>query len=202
VSSGPLSKTKVNSHPSAARAKAEIRSFVLEAIGADQARVFDAFAGDGRMCAAVWCRAKVYVGCDLKWYRDDRLAYACDNRRLMRMLDLAAFNVFDFDSYGSPWHQITILAARRPMAKGERIGLVLTEGSGLDLLHGRVSGPLRHLTKARARFIGGAGFRRGVIEQAMAEIARRLGGRITQRWETVGRTGAKIRYIGLILEAV
>ena len=117
----------------------------------------------------------------------------------MRMLDLAAFNVFDFDSYGCPGTDHDP-GGSSPMAKGERIGLVPTGGavSTCCTVASRTAAP----SDQRARFIAGAGFRRDVIEQAIGEIARRLGGRITQRWETVGKTGAKIRYIGLILEAV
>ena len=88
--------------------------------------MFDAFAGEGVLFRQVWHRAVSYVGCDLKWYRDERLMFVADNHRVMRAIDLSAFNVFDIDSWGSPWDQVLILAARRPLAAGERLGLVLT----------------------------------------------------------------------------
>ncbi|HVH77139.1 MAG TPA: hypothetical protein VM755_19655 [Stellaceae bacterium] len=47
----------------------------------------------------------------------------------MRAIDLAPFNLFDFDAWGSPWEHVAILCARRPVQPGERIGLVLTDGS-------------------------------------------------------------------------
>ncbi len=57
---------------SARKTKTAIRARVLEAIGADKARVFDAFAGAGVAYYTVWNRAASYVGCDLKWYSAGR----------------------------------------------------------------------------------------------------------------------------------
>jgi hypothetical protein len=36
------------------------------------------------------------------------------NWRVMRAIDLAPINVFDFDGWGEPWEQVIMLAARRP----------------------------------------------------------------------------------------
>ena len=91
-------------------AKITIRRNVLAEVGAEHASVFDAFAGEGRMHAAVWCEAARYVGCDTRFFTDDRPAFVADNRRVLRAIDLAAFNVFDLDSYGSPWEQAYIIA--------------------------------------------------------------------------------------------
>ena len=67
-------------------------------IGAEAASVFDAFAGEGQMFKAVWCQAARYVGCDKDaWYpQDERMAFAkCDNRRVLRAVDLRGYNIFD-----------------------------------------------------------------------------------------------------------
>ena len=92
---------KTNNNPAARAAKIEIRRQVLAAIGAGNAAVFDAFAGEGELYREVWAAAASYVGCDLEWYRDERLVYVADNRRVMRAIDLVAFNLFDFDSAGA-----------------------------------------------------------------------------------------------------
>ncbi len=193
-------KVKTNNHPAAARAKAEIRARVLDAIGPERARVLDAFAGDGGMWRAVWHRAAHYAGCDLKWYRDERTAYVADNRRVMRALDLAAFNVFDFDAWGSPWEQVAILIARRRLAPGERLGLVLTEGTSLNLKLAGMPKALRVLTRARPGRHGKR-WRLALIERALDESVQRLGARIVARWEARRKGGAEMRYIGLVLEA-
>jgi len=65
------------------------------------AKVFDAFAGEGQMYSSVWNGADRYVGCDLKYRPDGRLMFAADNRRVLRAIDLAEFNIFDLDAYGS-----------------------------------------------------------------------------------------------------
>src|SRR5262252_2796473 len=98
--------TKTNTAPIARAAKIEIRRNLLAAI--KPARVFDAFAGAGELHDAVWCEAAEYVGCDEKWFRDHRLMYVADNRRVLRAVDLTAFNIFDLDAYGSPWEQALI----------------------------------------------------------------------------------------------
>lgn len=85
-----------NSKPAEA-AKIKIRESVLAAIGAEQASVFDAFAGEGAMFKAVWSMAAQYVGCDKDaWYPDDpRMAFAkADNRRVLRAVDLRNYNIF------------------------------------------------------------------------------------------------------------
>ena len=102
------------------------------------------------MWREVWHAAAGYVGCDLKWYRDERLAYVADNRRVLRAIDLAPFNVFDFDAWGAPWEQVLILIARRPLLPGERIGLVLTEGSAFNLKLNGISGGLARAHRSQA----------------------------------------------------
>ena len=100
---------KTDNNPQAFKAKVAIRRNVLATIGSEAA-VFDAFAGSGKMFSEVWKDASNYTGCDLKPQRDSRLMFCADNRRVMRVIDLSKFNVFDLDSYGSPWVQAVILA--------------------------------------------------------------------------------------------
>lgn len=110
----------------AVHAKLEMRERVLEHV--TPARVFDAFCGpDGEMWRAVWSRAASYVGCDEVYVPfDPRRRFVGDNRRVMRAIDLQAFNVFDLDAFGEPWEQLTILAARRTWQDGERGAIILT----------------------------------------------------------------------------
>ena len=67
----------------AERAKITIRRNVLVEVGAAHSSVFDAFAGEGRMHAAVWHEAARYVGCDTRFFTDDRPAFVADNRRVL-----------------------------------------------------------------------------------------------------------------------
>jgi hypothetical protein len=110
------------------RSKVELRRRVLAAVA--PARVFDAFCGLGRLFAEVWSQADAYVGCDARpWSPAESLPrFVADNRRVLRCIDLHAFNVFDFDAYGSSWEQLLILAARRTWARGERGAVVITDG--------------------------------------------------------------------------
>jgi hypothetical protein len=106
-----------------------------------------------------------------------------------------------YDAWGAPWEQVLILIARRPLLPGERLGLVLTEGSAFNLKLNGISGGLRQLTGAKPGFGGGKCCRHDLIERALAESVRRLNAKILRRWEAEGRTGANMRYIGLVLDA-
>lgn len=131
---------KQDSSPSAVRAKATIRHNVLTAIGAERAHVFDGFAGSGHMFGLVWRHAASCTGCDKRFFRDGRVAFVADNVRVLRAIDLGRFNVFDFDAYGSPWEQITIVLARRRLQTGESIGLVLNGRAGHEHAPGQPLG--------------------------------------------------------------
>lgn len=195
-------KVKTNSHPAAAKAKADLRRNVLAEIGAGNAHVFDAFAGNGVMYEAVWREASSYAGCDLVWYRDHRLAYVADNRRVLRSVDLAQFNIFDLDAYGSPWEQALIVADRREVSPGERIGILLTEGSGLNMKLGGMPIALRKMAGLTKSFVGASKQQDFIIDRAITGLCQRMKARLIRRWQAIGKTGASMRYIGLVLEGV
>jgi hypothetical protein len=193
---------KINNHHSGIKAKATIRQHVLDVIGAAQANVFEGFAGEGQLHRLVWHKAANYTGCDLEWYRDERLAYVCDSARVLRAIDLAQFNIFDFDPWGSPWTHVYILAERRSIAAGERIGLVLTEGSGLKVGFGTLPVGLGRLAGMRAHVAGGRKGFADIIDRAIAGTCKRLSCQVIHRWQAEQKGGAAVRYIGLVLEGL
>jgi hypothetical protein len=190
---------KTDNNPQAFRAKVAIRRNVLAAVGT-KAAVFDAFAGEGQMYSAIWKDAASYTGCDQKPQRDGRLMFCADNRRVMRAIDLAPFSIFDFDSYGSPWVQAIILADRRRVAGGELLGLVLTEGAGFAYKSNIVPEAIAILTGLRTGIVGLSKKQDAVIDKAIAGLARRMNCTVEKRWQAEGRTGASMRYIGLVLK--
>jgi hypothetical protein len=191
---------KTDNNPQARRAKIAIRQNVLDAIG-KKARVFDAFAGSGEMYSAVWRQAGHYVGCDLKPQSDSRLMFCADNTRVLRAIDLAQFSIFDFDSYGSPWVQAVILADRRRVVPGERIGIILTEGAGFAYKSNVVPAAIAVLTGVRTGVVGLSKKQDAIIDRAIAGLAKRMSCTVEKRWQAEGRTGAAMRYIGLVLKA-
>lgn len=191
--------TKTDNHPQARKAKVVLRQNVLAAIGA-KAVVFDAFAGSGEMYSAVWKNAAAYTGCDLKPQSDGRLMFCADNRRVLRAIDLAKFSVFDFDAYGSPWEQAIILADRRRVKAGEKIGLLLTEGAGLGYRFNNVPQAISVLTGIRAGGVGMGRRQDDIIDRAIAGLAKRMHCTVEKRWQADRNTGgAPMRYIGLVL---
>jgi hypothetical protein len=187
------------------RAKVQIRQHVLDALTPKRAVVFDAFAGPGLMWSEVWKHAAGYVGCDERWHRDTRCCFVGDNRRVMRCVDLTPFTVFDLDAFGSPWEQALILAARRRLAPGERIGLVLTEGTWMKTRTGTGwPAALRQATgiSRAAGGMGDKGFHDELIARALRSVVRQMGGKVVKQWRAIGVTGARMRYIGAVVEAV
>lgn len=203
ISSARLPKTDNNRQAFAA--KVQIRRAVLDAIGAEQAHVFDGFAGEGEMFSAVWKDASSYTGCDLK-YRpmmgDRRLMFAADNRRVLRALDLTVFTIIDLDSWGEPWEQAIIIADRRPVKTGELFGFALTEGAGFNQKSGNVSVAISHLTGLRAGkavIPGLARKRQAIFAQTANGLARKMRCDIAQQWRAIGKTGQQVVYCGLVL---
>ena len=200
-----MKSTQVHNAKVGWRAKATIRRHVLDAVGPSRAVVFDAFAGPGLMWAEVWRRAAEYVGCDEHRHRDARCCYVADNRRVLRTLDLARFTVFDLDAFGCPWEQALIIAARRHLAPGERVGFAITDGTWLKTRTG-TGWPhaLREATgiERAAGEMGDKGFHDELLVRAAHTVARRMGGTIVRQWRAVGVTGARMRYLGLVLEGL
>jgi len=198
----PLPIPKIDNAKGAKRAKVNLRRAVLEALGPAQTRVFDAFAGTGLMYDAVWHEAASYVGCDARWHQDGRTCFVADNQRVLRAIDLSVFNCFDFDAYGAPWDQLTILAARRPLQPGEAIGIVLTEGTWLKTRTGLIPHALRRAAglKFKTPILSAEGYDE-LIARALTGVVTRLKGKVVRRWRARGLTPARVQYLAVILEA-
>jgi hypothetical protein len=167
--------------------KIALRKAVLEAIGPDKASVLDAFAGSGKMHAAVWKDAASYIGCDKKFFFDKRTAYVCDNALLVASIDLARFNIFDLDAYGSPWDLALVISRRRAVAPGEKVGFVLTDGSSLKLRFGKTPkglGVLSGITRARSATKAD---NMDVSTEALNGLARAMGCKLERRWRAAGK---------------
>lgn len=198
---GLASTSKVDNHVARAPAKVALRRALLAEIGPGQAHVLDAFAGAGAMHRAVWRDAASYVGCDLRWFGGDRPAYVVDNMRLLRCLDLDRFTVFDLDAYGSPWKQATIIAARRRLAPGERIGLALTDGAVMRARLGAVPAAMSELAAVSPTMAGANRVWRDLSARSLEELARRMGGRLEGFW--AAETGSRpILYSTAVLAGI
>jgi hypothetical protein len=182
--------------------KIAIRRAVLAEIASPV--VFDGFAGSGVMFRSVWRGAYGYVGCDLRYFRDERTAFVADNRRVLRSIDLAPFNIFDFDAYGGPWEQCLIVADRRKVLPGERIGLCLTEGSRLKMTFGGMPKLLAYLADVSTDLVGAnrdVGF---FVDRALDGLCDRWGVGIVKQWRAESKSIGQARplYIGLVLEGL
>lgn len=106
-------------------------------------------------------------------------------------------------AYGSPWHQALIIAARRPLKVGERIGFAITEGLGFQYEHNGVTGPVALLARLKPGVQVGLNRRQDtIIDRCLVGLAQRMGAKVVQQWRAEGRTGALVRYLGIVLEQV
>lgn len=190
---------KVDNARSGKAAKIEIRRNILAAIGAGEAHVFDAFAGAGQLYRAVWHEAASYVGCDQRYFADERKMFVADNRRVLRAIDLAAFNVFDLDAYGAPWEQAVIITARRQLAEGERMGMVFTEGDGLAYNGNVVPRAVAELVGINGKVVGFHRRRDQVQGWIINAIAARMQGVVEKRWQAGKVGGTAVNYIGIVV---
>lgn len=191
---------KTNNHRKSRSDKIELRRLVLEHM--PDSRVLDAFAGSGSMYRQAWKDATYYVGCDTRWYPDERLAYVVDNRLLLRAIDLQAFNVFDLDAYGSPWEQVAIICARRTVAPGEQIALVLTDGSRLNMKMGGLPLAIRSMAGFVNKVAGASVLQNEIVDRLIDGAARSLGCEVVRRWQAMGKSGAGVLYNALLLRGL
>ncbi len=192
-------KVKTDTHPASRAAKLDLRRRVLlELVG--EARVLDVFCGRGEMYQGAWRDAASYIGCDERaWERTDPPRFVADNRRVLRCVDLQAFNVFDLDAYGSPWEQMTILAARRTWAPGERGAVVLTDGSSLKLRWG--GRPRAMAAMAGLDGTQGVPTTAGVPELiglALAGWVKRSRVKVLRMWQAEGKPPACVLYTAVV----
>jgi hypothetical protein len=121
---------------------------------------------------------------------------------VLRAIDLATFNVFDLDAYGSPWEQALIIAARRTLKPGERIGIVVTEGNGLNYKNGIIPHAVSELIGMRHAMTPGKALngRRGEIQERIWQaLALRLSATLERLWRAQGLSGQSVAYMGAIL---
>lgn len=195
-------RKSANATGGAYRAKLQIRENVLAEIGADKAHVLDAFCGAGEMYRGVWHKAASYVGIDEEWFRDERTVYVADNRRVMRAINLSSVTILDGDAFGGPWDILTIFAARRPVMPGERLGIVLSEGSGLRLRMGHIPDTLSILAGLQRRMPGASRLHEEIIDRALATVMRRMNCRIVRQWRAKVTKNAQMFYLGFVIEGL
>jgi len=112
--------------------KVKVRHHVLEHLGIENPRILDCFCAKGEMWREAYSSTENYIGLDLERFHDARDTLICDNTRFLRQADLDQFDVFDLDAYGSPFECLAIIAHRLKWSRTKRVGIVLTDGTGMN----------------------------------------------------------------------
>ena len=93
--------------------KVRLRVEALQRIGKDKVHILDAFAGSGTVWRTVQEKLPdvevIVLGIDKKKYISANVIMG-DNRKVMKGLDLSAFDLIDLDAFGCPWEQLAICA--------------------------------------------------------------------------------------------
>lgn len=196
---------KTHNRPSAVDAKSELRSRVLARV--KPARVLDAFCGpDGEMFDRVWHGASSYTGIDEKWsLKDERRRFVGDNMRVLRAIDLSAFNVFDLDAFGSPWAQAIVIADRRAWKRGERGAIVITDGTTIRMRMGGIPSPMAELLSIRTHSgMAPGGNKESLVRTTLRAWAKRARVECIAEWQAVSGKGAvgnvPMIYMGMVFE--
>lgn len=77
--------------------------------------------------------------------------------------------------------------------------MVLTEGCGFSLKVNNLPIALRVLARLSTGMVGMNRQQDDIINRAIAGLAKRMRCAVVSRWQAEGRTGAAMRYIGLVL---
>lgn len=86
------------------------------------------------------------------------------------------------------------------MKAGELVGLAVTEGNDFAYKCNVMPTAIRVLTGLRPGVVGLSRKQDGVIERAAVGLAKRMRCDVVSLWQFEGRTGASMRYIGLVLK--
>lgn len=193
-----------DNHAAGRAGKIALRKEALEAIGADRAHVLDLFAGRGEMHAAVWHAAAAYRGADkdqAKALSHPAMTYHALAADVLAGVDLMQFNVFDFDAYGSPWAEIERLCYRRRLRAGERVALVLTDGSPRAAMLGRTVAVLARLAGVSSEAAGAHTRWPELGRAALERGATTMGGRLTRLRHAGGPGIRGVWYAWALIEA-
>lgn len=125
--------------------KLEVRAWLLEQI--QPAQVLDLFCGQaGRMWSGVWRSADSYFGVDKHSPHCLAQTVRMSAERAVKSLDLNRYNLFDIDTYSSPW----LIARRICRRRGPgTFGLALTSGEFRGLENGHSNEIIRVSIGAR-----------------------------------------------------
>lgn len=174
--------------------KVRLREDVLKCFSrASDAKVLDVFCGHGQMYNRVWGRAGKYTGIDKKKFFDERHTICGDAEKIVRKVDISEYNIFDIDSYGSPYSVLAHIAKNVNNRKTNYF--VLTDGVNMDLKLGRICKGIRDILGIKHHILKKAHLWQDLlIRDIVSEIATSCGGDVKFFKIAKQRTGAMMRY--------
>lgn len=130
------------------KAKIEIREKIKAVI--KNINLLECYAGNGEIYKICYeNRINNYVGIDKKnnIATLGRNIIHGDTRKILRskLVDLNDYNLFDLDSWGSPWYPFWIICNRIKNNKFDKIGFVFTDGLQQKAQFGKIESGMSHL---------------------------------------------------------
>ena len=182
-------------------AKIAIRNDVLTLFG-DDSRVLDVFCGKLQMYDEVWHKCSLYKGVDIrKVFVKGVDTHCCDNLKYIKFNDIREFNIFDIDSYGSPYIQLYEILNQLVDSDAGRVGFCITDGVNMDMKMGRVCAGVRLLSGIKENRIKKIHKNHdNLIKIIIMNCAKMLNKRVIYSKISKGVTGASMRYYAFVLD--
>lgn len=170
--------------------KIDFRNFALENV--DDAAVLEIYCGAGEMYRRVWKKAPYYMGIDRKKFFDERNVIIGDAMKALMTIDVSRFNIIDIDAYGSPYDVMNYISE---VFSGSQLALVVTDGSAMDLRHGRINKGLRDLTRVDPHILKRSHkVHDFLIKIALENFAKKTNMNLIKYRIATGVTGSAMRY--------
>lgn len=199
-----------NLHDSALSAKVSIRRWLVDQLGG-RPRILDCFCAAGMLWQRAYDKTPNYLGLDLKQFNDERRTIVCDSRRFLRHADvkIEGFNLFDLDAFGTPLEHLAIICHRLRLPAGQRVGFLMTDGTGFNAnMNGTSRGLLRYVgVSAHKQSMVQGDYRDDIIAMATGKAMETAKLKVisAKKAEQTGARGGSqtdMRYSAILAESV
>lgn len=179
-------------------AKKKIREFILSKV--EKTSVLEVFCGAGDMYRDVWHQADSYTGIDKRKFFDKRNTLCGDAEKVLSVIDIDCFNVFDIDAYGSPYDCLDLIL-KRYAGNHKEVAFIITDGVAMDLRMGRICKGIRNIIGIDSHILKKANLiQEELIIKIIENIELKLNGRVFFKKFAKGKTGAAMKYYAIIVK--
>jgi hypothetical protein len=155
--------------------------------------VLEIFCGSGKMYNLIWSDYRKYTGIDKVKQFDKRHTICGDALKALTKLKLSDYNVFDIDSYGSPYMVLNYVS--RNLKINRKTAFIITDGSSMDLRMGRISEGIRSIINIDNHILKKANnIHHFLIDLIIKKTCEKMSAKVDNFKIAKGNTGASVIY--------